>query len=214
MKTINYVCSLGILCHTASLIKQNNLKKCSYPFDWIFSNPKMIIDCINDNFVTFLDRSLHTKHKDNTENKSGHKLYGEHIFNHHCILKDKHYEYFVRCVRRFRTLMKTNNNKLFVISFVNKKENITDNIQKQLNDLYMTLHKITNNFDLLIIWHTVGNKLKSNVLEDKNLQNLKFLNIMTTSNSDGSQIKDERENKFYNKCIFELYDFKIIDNIH
>ena len=34
---INYVCSLGFSLATASLLKRNNLKKCSYPFDWIFS---------------------------------------------------------------------------------------------------------------------------------------------------------------------------------
>ena len=33
---INYVCLLGTLCHSASILKRNNLKLCSYPFDWIF----------------------------------------------------------------------------------------------------------------------------------------------------------------------------------
>jgi hypothetical protein len=52
MKTINYICSLGTLCHSASLIKQMNMKKCSSPFDWIFSNPNMIIDCIDNDDVS------------------------------------------------------------------------------------------------------------------------------------------------------------------
>ena len=34
---INYVISLGKQCHTAEFLKDNKLKNCSYPFDWIFS---------------------------------------------------------------------------------------------------------------------------------------------------------------------------------
>lgn len=33
---INYVCSLGRVCHSAQLLKRNKLKVESYPFDWIF----------------------------------------------------------------------------------------------------------------------------------------------------------------------------------
>lgn len=224
MKTINYICSLGSQCSTASWIKQKNMKKCSYPFDWIYSNPKMIIDCINDDFVKFLDRSLHipTTYKKKQKiieykNISGHKIYkrknSKGIFNHHYILEDKQYEYFVRCVNRFRELTKINDNKLFIISFMNEKQDITKNLQKQLNDLYTTLQKITNNFDLLVVWHTCGTELKSNVIEDKELNNLKYINITTINRNNGRKIKDKKENKFYNRCIFELYNFQIIDNI-
>ena len=214
MKTINYICSLGCQCSTASWIKQKNMKKCSYPFDWIYSNPKMILDCINDDFVKFLDRSLHipSKHK-KKKNISGHKIYGGCIFNHHYILEDEQYEYFVRCVNRFRELTKINDNKLFIISFINKKKDITKELQKQLNDLYTTLQKITNNFDLLVVWHTIGTELKSNVIEDKELNNLKYINITTINRNNGRKIKDRKENKFYNRRIFELYNFQIIDNI-
>jgi len=186
------------------------MKKCSYPFDWIFSNPEMIIDCINDDFVKFLDRGLHIPNpriEKANKTKSGHKIYGGHIFNHHYILEDKHYEYFVRCVNRFRELTKFNDNKLFIISFVNQKQDITKNLQKQLNDLYTTLQKITNNFDLLVVWHTVGTELKSNVIEDKELNNLKYINITTKNESCGKEFKNAKENKFYNRCIFELYNF-------
>jgi len=36
MLKINYTCSLGSLCHSSQILKQNKLKLCSYPFDWIF----------------------------------------------------------------------------------------------------------------------------------------------------------------------------------
>jgi hypothetical protein len=42
LEKIKHVCSLGSLCHSSQILKRNNLKKCSYPFDWIFSNPLVI----------------------------------------------------------------------------------------------------------------------------------------------------------------------------
>ena len=57
MIPIKYVCSLGNRCHTAYLLKKCNLKKTSYPFDWIFSDLYMILHCIEDNFNKFLNKS-------------------------------------------------------------------------------------------------------------------------------------------------------------
>ncbi len=65
-----------------------NMKKCSFPFDWIFSNPNMIIDFIDNDFKIFLDRNLHIPHEKNTNSKqsSGHIVYGGQIFNHRKII--------------------------------------------------------------------------------------------------------------------------------
>ena len=57
MKEITETCSLALLCQSSKLLETNNLKKCSYPFDWIFSTFEMIIDCIEDDFNKFLDKS-------------------------------------------------------------------------------------------------------------------------------------------------------------
>ena len=57
MLEINYTCSLGNLCHGSQILKRNNYKKCSYPFDWIFSNYDIIINCLEDDFNIFLDKS-------------------------------------------------------------------------------------------------------------------------------------------------------------
>ena len=59
MLEINYTCSLGNLCHGSQILKRNNYKKCSYPFDWIFSNCENIIHCIEDDFNIFLDKSYY-----------------------------------------------------------------------------------------------------------------------------------------------------------
>ena len=104
MKKINYICSLGTLCHTSSWIKEMKMKNVLFRLI-SFSNINMIIDCIDTDFKLFLDRKLHIKYK-NSKNKSGHKVYGGNIFNHHYILENNTYNYFVRCVNRFRILNK------------------------------------------------------------------------------------------------------------
>lgn len=57
--TAKRVVSLGSLCLTSKLLQSMDMKTESYPFDWIFSNPKMIAHCLNDDFATFLDRSYY-----------------------------------------------------------------------------------------------------------------------------------------------------------
>jgi hypothetical protein len=55
---INHICGLGSLCHTAVFIKRNKFRTCAYPFDWAFSNPDIIQKCLQDDFNTFLNKSL------------------------------------------------------------------------------------------------------------------------------------------------------------
>lgn len=95
---INNFCSLGTLCHRSLLLKRNKLKKESYPFDWIFSNCNIINHCISNNFKIYLDKSYYIKINDF---KCGHSYYHENMFNHHNPLKND-YNYFVRCVERFK----------------------------------------------------------------------------------------------------------------
>ena len=214
MKTINYICSLGTLCHTASWIKQMQMKKCSFPFDWIYSNINMIIDIIDDDFKIFLDRNNHIPGKRETDGKrmSGHKVYGERIFNHHYLLDDDTYNYFVRCVKRFRLLTKKKENKLFIVSFLNRTEKISkEELESDIMNLYKKLESITTNFNLLVVYHRNGHNMRSEIVEIN--ENIKMIEIFTQEISNGTDIKNEVENKFYNDCIFKLYDFKILEDI-
>ena len=108
MSEISYVCSLGPRCHTAQMLKRNNLKLASYPFDWIFANLETVIHCIENNFEALLDKKYFTI-EDIKSNSQQHSLYfrieNEHVFNHHNPLKVEDYNYFVRCVQRFKNLL-------------------------------------------------------------------------------------------------------------
>jgi hypothetical protein len=47
--------SLGYRCTTTTLLKMCGLKTESYPFDWLISKLNIIRDCIDTNFVHFLN---------------------------------------------------------------------------------------------------------------------------------------------------------------
>ncbi|WP_158302359.1 DUF1796 family putative cysteine peptidase [Sodalis glossinidius] len=56
---VNHIVSLGSHCLAASILKKLGIKKYSLPFDWNFTHPGMVIDCLNDNFKVFLDKKYH-----------------------------------------------------------------------------------------------------------------------------------------------------------
>ena len=53
--------------------------------------------------------------------------------------------------------------------------------------------------------------MKSEIVEIN--ENIKIIDIFTQALSNGVKIKNKVENKFYNNCIFKLYDFKILEDI-
>ena len=84
----------------------------SYPFDWIFSNLNMVNDCIENDFVDFLDKKQYIDIGSNS--KCGHIKYHAGLFNHKNPLKNNEdYFYYERCVNRFRQLIKSQESKFF-----------------------------------------------------------------------------------------------------
>lgn len=105
--SINYVCSLGDRCHTAKFMKRLNLKLVSYPFDWIFSGTDTIIHTIENDFKIFLDKSYYHDVDNKVYNdQCGHSFYHSSFFNHKDPRKEEHHEYYVRCIDRFKNLLK------------------------------------------------------------------------------------------------------------
>ena len=94
MTCVEYV-SLGNWCITSHILKLANLKKKSYPFDWIFSSNEMICRFI-ENPTLFQESNLLFE-----KGKTHHKIYGD-IFNHHDpLVSTQDYQYFQRCVKSF-----------------------------------------------------------------------------------------------------------------
>ena len=205
---INYVCSLGSLCHTASLMQRNNLKLVSYPFDWIFSNIHNILHCMQDKFSVFLDKSYYNHI---TDNECGHDYYDKTLCNpmwrhHNPLNNEEHYKYINRCVERYNNLLKCPEPKLFIMTFVNLKT--VDNITiLELLDFNNKFAKFTSNYNLLIIFH-LPNKEKR-FANFKCIGNIHFLYIHTKSESIGIYFHDESDNIFLDNIIKKKYNFNL-----
>jgi hypothetical protein len=153
--------------------------------------------CLKDNFNIFLDKSYYTSIN---EMKCGHSYYHERMFNHHNPLKND-YEYFVRCVNRFKTLLKSCQSKLFVLMYVNMKKN---EIQEATN-FNSTFSKHTSNYILLVIHHEV-NKIRHHYFEYKD--NIHILYLYTLSESDGKEFKNEKDNMYLDNIMNTHYKLR------
>lgn len=143
IKNINYVASLGLACGSASWIKYNKMKKCSYPFDWIVNNYSHLCDILSDDFEKFLDKKYYTpRQPDAPEGGCGHSLYNDYMFRHKDVM-GKDYEYIVRCVERFRKLLLSDKSKLFIV----ENDGSIDGDVEKLNQI---LNEKTKNYHILV----------------------------------------------------------------
>lgn len=200
---IHHVCSLGTLCQSSQLCKNTGLKQESYPFDWIFSTIPTVIKIIEDNFNQFLNKEMYTS-KGST--KCDHTLYGP-IFNHHNPKNKDHYNYFTRCVERFRTLLCRNENKLFVIFFPNISDVEISTIKQQVIHLQEYLSRKTSNHYIIAICHIPGQESFKTTIVD--IKNIKLVTLYTKSKSNGVTINDPNENIMLEKLLLDSYSFQI-----
>lgn len=172
MILINYVCSLGNACQTAKLFQIYGIKKCSFPFDWSFSDYQSIKYSIESNFEYLMDKNYHKQIVQNQ--KSTHTLIAKTfndrylntfqskndvpiIFNHKDITTEQGYRYYERCVMRFQTLL-TKENKLFMMINANRKEDDLSAYASELFELGKCLQSKSYSSYLLYIHHVKSNK--------------------------------------------------------
>ena len=163
--------SLGSFCQTMSTLKRLGINQERYPFDFIRSNPNIIMDCIKTDFKTFLNKNLYIKGKVLGNVFYGHEVYGYDLFAHTNIFDDKIYSSLIRRCKRFTELLKSNQSKIFFIIFtlwdekfkvfINDIEEVressmfdsrkTDKIRTKIKELYDLLESKTNNFKIISI---------------------------------------------------------------
>ena len=201
---IYYVCSLGSHCHTATFLKRNRLKYASYPFDWIFSSYDNVINCIENNFVIFLDKSYYV---DISDNQCGHSFYNMAMFNHYNPLKNEEdYKYYVRRVEKFNKLLKYDKEKLFIITFINMN-NIDEYIKNNIIEFNNKFKKYTNNYTLLCIFNLTNKDNNYHVFTY--FDNIHFLELHTISNSDGNNYINNNDTIYFDNTIKNKYEFNI-----
>ena len=205
---INYICSLGISCHSANIIKRNNLKKCSYPFDWIYSDFEVIEDALDDNFKKFLDKDNFIDHLHGNPIQCGHKLYSNVMFNHSNPRIESVYQYYQRCITRFNNILNQEGKKLFVMLIFNEQFNHID-IEDSLNKLNEKFKNKTNNYKILCINH--HHNQPENNYTIKEIDNINLLQLYTKSDSTGATFNDNNDNDYLDTILLSLYDFNILD---
>jgi hypothetical protein len=202
---IKHVCSLGTLCQSSQILKTNNLKKSSYPFDWIFSNWDMIIHCIEDDFKIFLDKSYYVM----SGNHCGNSYYYPNMWPHHDPLNNENdYNYYVRCVNRFKLLLQNQEHKLFIMIFVNKEYGShCDNFKQKIIEFNNKFSKYTNNYTLLVIIHFPDKENTSHVFTHHD--NIDFLDLHTLSDRGSIVFSNNIDNIYLNNIINTTYNFNV-----
>lgn len=206
---ITYTCSLGQNCHSGTLLKRNNIKLCSYPFDWIFSKCDNIIHCIEDNFKIFLDKSYYNALGDNC---CEHTYYyekgcGTNMFNHFNPLdNENHYNYYVRCVDRFKCLLQKEEHKLFIRIFINTRFEEQENIKNQVIDFNHKFSKYTHNYTLLVIVNLPTVKQEHEFIY---VDNIHFLVLKTLSHSSGIKFDNDDDNMYLDNILKSKYRFNL-----
>jgi hypothetical protein len=217
---INYVCSLGSFCFTASYLIRSKFRKCAYPFDFILSSPELIIDCLKDDFKLFMNTSRHKRYcAVKGIIYSNHSLYGKLVhgnpydgkkilnktFAHHDITNPDIYKSFLRKIERFRILLGKEEPKLFMLCA--QDEEYDKNQIEELNNLLKTK---TTNFHILCISMFNDHPFRYEI-EEKD--NIKYIKLYTFSRTCGWDLLYPVENNLFHNMIQKYYNFNIKDDI-
>jgi len=132
------VIPFGYRCSVAGILKESEIRTESYPFDWVVSRLDTIKDCIDTNFIHFLNHKNYIRYFTETSNTiDGVKqvLFDEKIYvntyyetnkqnvstydfklalTHHDIHSQKDKEYFERCVSRLYDVLNSDIKKYYI----------------------------------------------------------------------------------------------------
>jgi hypothetical protein len=188
------VISFGYRCSSAGFIQNLNLKTESYPFDWLVSSLPVIKDCIETNFVHFLNINnyinKYTETSNMIDNKNIHicnesifvnthyetdidnsKTYCKLALNHHNIKNDESYEYYQRCITRLYELFEKDIQKYYIhfhpIMGINDFQNNKDVILNNFDDFNnYIMTKTKNIFGIYFILVKQNSDIKSIMLKE------------------------------------------------
>ena len=122
------------------------------------------------------------------------------MYRHHNPQRNKEdYNYYVRCVNRFRDLHRNDGHKLFIMMFVNQNS-ISDTIKNNILDFNNKFGKYTQNYTLLVIIH-YPNKQQNQHIFTYNHSINKFTAI-TYFISNGCEFINNGDNIYLDGIIF------------
>ncbi|WP_336487318.1 DUF1796 family putative cysteine peptidase [Methylobacterium nigriterrae] len=191
---VNHI-SLGTHCHMAQVLKTLGLRTWSGPFDWIFTTPGMIRDCLADDFAALLDRAqLETvpvaERPQPDIGRCRHRLYRERydhpcVFNHHDpASSEADYAFLREGVRRFRTALgnRSARNQLWMLTALGLSQETLD----QTCDVLAQ----KGDGNLLTVIEVEAGRPAPRVTRRASAGNLRWLTLETASPSVGLRFAD------------------------
>lgn len=209
MDNINYI-PLGFQCTSSSILKQLNLRNCSYPFDWIITNPKNILlllkllfktdnieYLVKNHFLVFDKKLSFIKPESFIENINSNIAYNskfKFIFPHDNYNQDTIDKYIRRFDRLKKKILSSEHCKFLFInrillgntenmSFTINNETQLDNLYNNLYELFKFIYDLNNNIEFIII-NAVKDKKKYNNFQ----KNFNIIEIIPKNNID---LKDD-----------------------
>jgi len=162
VKPYEHVMSLGARCLMSDTLLTEGFRNYAGPFDWIYTNMDMVVDCIRDDFKKFLDLKLLKGAGAGYKVQVGHKVYGpminrDIVFPHHDP-RSADRERFQRSTSRLLNILQLKLRKLFCFCDLVKSQRALDEFRgtdgagekvKQLFDAMQA--KGVKNFELVVI---------------------------------------------------------------
>ena len=210
MTEFKYACSLGNYCFSAALLNMIKARDRALPFDWLFTTPKATTEILKNDFQNFLDPKYYVDIHDvapaHGGRQEGHSLYHKNFFNHKNPREKVDYDYYVRCVDRFREFIKIEDKKLFICSYKNLENKMDDSLMSDIFELNKVLSEITQNYHLLCHINYPNNKdLKHEITE---MGNVTFFELYTKQDNHGLGYGNDEDNEIFFKIFNELFKLK------
>lgn len=190
----------------AQILKTEGLRTWSAPFDWIFSAPGMVRDCLADDFATLLDRGQYEstpleERMAPHETRCRHLLYRDrhaipYVFNHHDPASNEaDYRFLQAGVRRLRAALDTpgTRNRLYLMTTVPAGETVFPAIRDLL-----AARRARNHLTVLEV--TAGAAIPS-VVEGVRQDGLDRFRVETRSASAGLRFPDPADNAFVSALV-------------
>jgi len=216
-ESFNYAISLGCACNTSLYLKELGLKQFSLPYDWIFSNLDTIEHTIKDDFNSFLDKNLIDSVN---QKRASHNLYHSFLFNHRNPKDNENdYQYYQRCIDRFKQVLKSDCNKLFIHTMYKEHDKYHKSFMKfgenfknfefnldRIKKFDCFLSSITHNYTLLVILQNPKQSVSkyTKILDSENL----FVYVLDCVGVSAGELLANAEDSSNYKEIIKQFNFE------
>lgn len=209
MVKFKHACSIGNYCFSSALLNVLEIRKMALPFDWLFTTPKATVEILNNDFSDFLNKDYIVDIGDVSPmngNQAGHSLYHKNFFNHKDPRNEVDYEYYVRCIDRFRDFIKLEGKKLFICSYKNLDKKMDDTLMWDIFELNKTLRSITKDYHLLC--HINYPNSKERKTEITEIGDVTFFEMHTKLDNHGLGYGDDGDSKLFYKTFNKLFNLE------